>query len=57
VIFLAVLMAGLIFFSYLVIIAAIIGLVFFAMTYLRAKFFTKPTKKKGASKGRTIEHE
>ena len=57
IIFIAVLIIGLVFFSYLIIIGAIIGLALFAAAYFRAKFFIKPKKKTRSSHGRTIEHD
>ncbi len=61
VIFIGLFIVGLIFFSYLLIIGGIIGLVLFLIAYIRAKFFAKKIrgqakKQKQAHHGRTIDH-
>lgn len=63
-IFLVLLVIGIIFFSYLLLVGAIIGLVLFAIAYIRAKFFlrkanfqTKHAKKNQQASGRVIEHD
>lgn len=52
---------GVIFFSYVLIIAVIIGAILYAVAYIRLKFFTpkKPAQKTGStgSKGRVIDHD
>jgi len=67
-VFIGLFILGLIFFSYLLIIGGIIGLVLFLIGYIRAKFFIKrfqadikkeQAKQQGPQlhKGRTIDHE
>ena len=64
VVFIGLFVLGLIFFSYLLIIGAIIGLVLFGIGYVRARFFAKKHPKPSAQQrqqkvhqGRTIDHE
>jgi len=64
IVFIGLFILGLIFFSYLLIIGAIIGLVLFGIGYVRARFFTKkhpnPAARQGQQQvhqGRTIDHE
>lgn len=49
---------GLIIFSYVIVIGAIIGLIFFAIAYIRSKFAAKKPQRlhKKTHRGRTIEH-
>jgi len=63
-VFVVLFILGLIFFSYLLIIGAIVGLILFGIAYLRAKFFQQKVKKtepssthKKVHHGRTIDHE
>jgi len=59
--FIGVLIISLVFFSYLFIIAAIIGLVLFVIGYIRARFFAKKiqgtTINQSTHHGRTINHD
>jgi len=63
-IFVVLFIVGLIFFSYLLIIAAIIGLVLFAIGYVRVKLFQRKSRTaandqtyQSSGKGRVIEHD
>lgn len=59
------LVAGLILFSYLLILGAVVGVILFALTWLREKFFPskrmttyqKPPTQHQQSGGRTFEHD
>ena len=49
---------GIIFFSYVLIIAVIVGAILYAIAYIRLKFFTrKKPVQKTESKGRVIDHD
>ena len=62
-IFIVLLILGLVFFSYLLIIGGIIGLILFVIAWVRAKFFMHKMKKHNHKKtskmqqGRTIDHD
>lgn len=48
---------GLIFFSYLILLGAIVGFIAFAIFYLRAKYLLHKHGKRADTKGRTIDHQ
>ena len=48
---------GLIFFSYVLIIAVIVGAILYAVAYIRMKFFMPKKKPQAQNEGRVIEHE
>ncbi|MCB1827935.1 MAG: hypothetical protein KDH94_05860 [Coxiellaceae bacterium] len=57
-IFIVLFIVGLIFFSYLLIIGGIVGLILFGIAYLRLKFFSRKNKKAASeSHGRIIDQD
>ncbi len=60
-IFLVLLVVGIIVFSYIILIGAAIGLVLFAIAYVRARFFNRAKqttpKENSPESGRVIEHD
>jgi O-antigen ligase len=50
-----VLIAGFVLLSYLLIVGAVVGLILFAITWIREKFFRPPSQTRKT--GRTIEHD